>query len=254
MRVQAMSVGFMAIAASTPVITGYLRTEFPMMQGSMEWALLFISAATGAVFGALGIRFSGPTNIISTALIGMYGALQTVASLGYSFTAGLGVQDNAEGKRGCTTNGCYATVVVFGVLLLLAVLNQFKFKEVPLVEVPEDATKFKRLSLRVYNVVFTLLQPLFVFNNTLEEFGNDLTPDQADQARLKAMESFYQVLSFAGTVSVLSFTISMLVSTVELFITGVYTRTGNMMKLGAEYAVFPQILIRCECLKEHSLD
>ena len=99
-------------------------------------------------------------------------------------------------------------------------------------EVPEGATCWKRFTLRIYNVVFTLPQPLFVFNNSLEEMGNDLSPDAIARVQQEAIESCYQVLSFAGTVCVLSFTCSMLASTVELFVAGVYTRTGNMMKLG----------------------
>ena len=49
MRVQAMSVGFMSIAAATPAITGYFRLEVPMLMGSVEWALLFMSALVRAM-------------------------------------------------------------------------------------------------------------------------------------------------------------------------------------------------------------
>ena len=41
-----------------------------------------------------------------------------------------------------------------------------------------------------------------------------------------------QVLSFAASVLVISYASSMLASTIELFVNGVYTRTGSMMKLG----------------------
>ena len=68
---------------------------------AVEWVILGISSFTGILFGSLGIKFAGPTNIVSTALIGAYGALQTVASLGYEFTEGLGVGDTAEGSCYC---------------------------------------------------------------------------------------------------------------------------------------------------------
>ena len=52
------------------------------------------------------------------------GALETVASLGFAFTSGLGLGDTADGERGCTTTGCYITLGVFGLLLLLGIFNQ----------------------------------------------------------------------------------------------------------------------------------
>ena len=66
-----MSVKFMAVGATTPAITGILRTEFPMLEDSMDWALLLIGTVVGSIFGALGIRFAGPTNVVSTAVIGI---------------------------------------------------------------------------------------------------------------------------------------------------------------------------------------
>ena len=79
--------------------------------------------------------------------------------------------------------------------MIVISLLQFKFKEVPLVEIPEDAGCWKKFSLRIYNLIFTLMQPLFVVNGSLDEMGNDITADQIAAETDKAIESVYQVRS-----------------------------------------------------------
>ena len=69
-------------------------------------------------------------------------------------------------------------------------------------------------------------------NNALDEMGNEITPEQMAEVQAKAMQSFYQVLSFAASICALSFSCSLLVSTIELWIYGIYTRTDAMMTLG----------------------
>jgi hypothetical protein len=82
----------------------------------------------------------------------VYATLQIIASLGFEFTKGLSLGDNGAkpSQRGCTTDGCFICLACFGLLLFLAICNQFKFKEIPRAEVPEDAKCCRRLVLRVH--------------------------------------------------------------------------------------------------------
>ena len=106
-------------------------------------------------------------------LIGVYASPQIVVSLGFGFTKGLG-----PGGDGCTTNGCFATISVTLFILVIAIWNQFKFKEIPMMEVPEDAKCCKRMALRVHNLIFTLLEPMFVVRHPLTPLYGLLARDQ----------------------------------------------------------------------------
>ena len=231
MRVQSMSVGAFVVASTMPMITGKIRQEAPMVMPQIEWIMLALSGITGIVFGFLGIKFEGAVNILSTSMIGIYGALQTVASLDFPFTRGLSVADGDQ--RGCTSDACFVTMGVTAFIFICSIYNQIKFKSIPTTEVPDDAGQARKCVLRLYNVIFTLLEPIFVMNKSLEEMGNALSPDAMAAEQNVAPMACYQVLSFAASVCTITFAVSFMVSTIELFISGVYTHAGPMMTLGS---------------------
>jgi hypothetical protein len=228
MRVQSMSVGAFAVTSLTPTIEGYIRDEYPMMVSKLDWIILIASGAAGVVIGAIGLKLESSVDIVSTAMIGVYAALQIVASLGLEFTKGLGVGDGDD--SGCRSTTCFVTLGSCVAVLLLAIWNQVKFKKVPTVEVPDDAGKMKRCGLRIYNLVFTLLEPCFIMNSTLEDFGNEGADHEA--AKQKAIAAGFTICAFAANVCAVSFSASMVAATVELFISGVYTQAGPIKKLG----------------------
>ena len=69
-------------------------------------------------------------------------------------------------------------------------------------------------------------------NTSLDEMGNGLGPDELAVVSERMRESIYQMLSFFASLAAISFSISMMVSTVELWIYGVYSRTEPMQMLG----------------------
>lgn len=249
MRMQAMTIGFIILGMSSNAFRALIAEQYPRVVPVMQWALVMVGLLLGTILGAITIRYEAPVTMIATALLGGYTALLVVASMGYEFTDGLTISDIANGTTGCTIWSCHTALVATVIYSLIGLLNQITFRNPEALEMLEDPGCYKRWLKRVWLFAKTFCEPIFTLNDTLVELGRDgVTPDEEQVAMQTFYTSLKKLISFIGNCTVLVSAASLLVSTVELFISGVYLRTPAMTYLGVGflgislYIVFTTIL------------
>eukprot|EP01048_Picozoa_sp_COSAG05_P016889 COSAG05_NODE_2234_length_3350_cov_2.022093_2_plen_439_part_00 len=254
MQVQSMAWGFLVSAVTVPLYIGVLREQLGSeILPLMSWVLLAISVIFGQIITAFSMRHEVTVNIIFSALFGVYAGLLIVASLGYKFTEGLSAGDIMSGKGGCTTTSCYITLGVTSFVALLSLYNQIlikKFVDGGSIDMPGTLLDFNgasnseeggKVQAGCYAAsvhywwcsLKVAADPVFTLNESLVTIGDpECTEDGKKAAVGEFVDSIYKLLTSLGFLVVFMCTITLVISTVELFAMGAYTRTSSMTVLG----------------------
>jgi hypothetical protein len=232
-RMQGMTIGFIVMAVSSAFISGWIRTEYPDTTPAMEWIMSGIGVTLGGIIGGLALKFNQAVNLVATSFFGAYSALLIVASMDLEFTQGLSIEDMTTGKMGCSDIGCYATLVGAVLFGLFGFCNQLMLKDPAVLEALENPGCYRRWLKRFWLAMKVWGEPILTLNQTLIDIGDpDITPEGEAAAIQKFKNSMFKMLAFLGNIAVLSGSVTLLVSTIELFVMGVYSRTTNMTFLG----------------------
>lgn len=233
MRMQAMTIGFIILGMSSNTFRGLIAEKYPRVVPVMQWALMLLGLIIGIVLGQITMRFETAVTILATSLLGAYSALLIVASMGFEFTEGLTISDIANGTTGCTIWSCHTALVATMLFALIGIINQRTFKDPDALEMLEDPGCYKRWLKRVWLFAKTFCEPIFTLNDTLIELGRDgVTPAEEEVAMQTFYTSLKKLISFIGNCTVLVCSGSLFISTIELFIVGIYSRTASMTYLG----------------------
>lgn len=232
-RMQGMTIGFMVMAVSSAFISGWIRTNYPQVTPAMEWVMTGIGVVFGGIVGALSLKFNQAVNLVATSFFGAYSALLIVASMDLKFTQGLSIEDMTTGKMGCSDIGCYVTLIATILFGLFGFVNQMMLRDPAKLEELEDPGCYRRWLKRFWLSMKVWGEPILTLNQTLIDIGDpDITPEGEAAAIKRFKDSVYKMMAFLGNVAILTGSVTLLVSTIELFIMGVYTRTPNMTFLG----------------------
>lgn len=233
MRMQAMTIGFIILGMSSNTFRGLIAEKYPRVVPVMQWALMLLGLIIGIVLGQITMRFETAVTILATSLLGAYSALLIVASMGFEFTEGLTISDIANGTTGCTIWSCHTALVATMLFALIGIINQRTFKDPDALEMLEEPGCYKRWLKRVWLFAKTFCEPIFTLNDTLIELGRDgVTPAEEEVAMQTFYTSLKKLISFIGNCTVLVCSGSLFISTIELFIVGIYSRTASMTYLG----------------------
>ena len=232
-RMQGMTVGFMIMAVSSSFISGLIREEWPQLTPVMEWVMSAVGVVMGGIVGSIALKFDTAVNLVATSIIGAYSALLIVASMDLEFTSGLSMSDMASGNMGCTSIGCYGVLVGALLWALLGFCNQMALKDPAALESLENPGCYKRWLKRVWFFLKVWAEPIFTLNEVLIKIGDpEITPEGEKEAIETLKTSVFKLVAFLGNITILSCCACLLISTIELFAMGVYTRTKTMMFLG----------------------
>lgn len=232
-RMQGMTIGFMGMAVSSSFISGWIRTEYPEVTPAMEWVMSGIGVTFGGLIGTISLKYNQGVNLVATSFFGAYSALLIVASMDLEFTQGLSIEDMTTGNMGCADVRCYAALVGTVLFALFGFFNQLMLKDPAALESLDDPGCYKRGLQRFWLVMKVWGEPILTLNQTLVDIGDpEITPEGEAAAIQKFKNSMFKMLAFLGNIAVLTGSVTLLVSTIELFVMGVYTRTGNMTFVG----------------------
>ena len=243
-RMQAMTIGFIILGMSSSTFTGLIAQQYPRVIPVMQWALVLVGLVIGFILGVIAMKFETAVTMLATALLGAYTALLIVASMGFEFTNGLTISDIANGTTGCTIWSCHTALVVTILYALIGLLNQMTFRNPEELEMLENPGCYKRWLQRIWRVTKSFCEPIFTLNDTLIELGREgVTPDEEKVAWKTFYTSLKKLISFLGNCTVLVTAVSLLFSTIELFVSGVYMRTPSMTYLGISFFVISLYII-----------
>jgi hypothetical protein len=241
-RVQGFTWGFMLSAATGAVYAAHLRENYPLVVPLMAWIIFATSLAQGYFIGVASLIWEFRVNQIFTSLAGAISGLMVVASLGYDFTTGLSIGAMASGNGGCSSPGCYAAVILTLLFAVVSAINQSTFRDPDHLLGLERKGCYKRVMAKAWMAIAVFCQPVFIMDRTLAIIGsNDADIDEEDRAEAiqRLLDSVAKLLQFIGQWLLLGGTATLVVSTLELFALGVYTRTKAMTYLG--------LLLLCTC-------
>jgi len=129
--------------------------------------------------------------------------------------------------------GCYVTLIGTMLFGLLGFMNQLMLRDPAALEALEEPGCYRRWLKRVWLFMKVWAEPIFTLNQTLIDIGDpDITPEGEAAAVKRFRDSLFKMFAFFGNVGILACSATLLVSTIELFVMGVYSRTANMTFLG----------------------
>eukprot|EP01047_Picozoa_sp_COSAG01_P009103 COSAG01_NODE_369_length_18046_cov_130.301443_18_plen_612_part_00 len=243
-KVQGMSWGFMATAMVGSLYAKQLRQSWPMLIPLMAWIIFGISIAQGWLIGLISMSQEVFVNIVFTSLAGAFVALLVVASLGYEFTQGLSLQDLGSGHGGCDSTSCYVTVVFTMAWAVLGMYNQVLFRDTHKLTDVENLGCYKRILKKVWIFIATFCQPIFIMDTTLVTMGTDgKSAEEINESMLRFKDALAKLLTFCGHWILFGCTMTLVVSTLELFTLGIYTRTVPMTLFGLAMLVVCALLL-----------
>ena len=113
--IQGMSVGAAGSVFAEAFVMGHIvdALDPAHVDFLLPWIQMALRGACGGVVVKLFLRFADARDMASTVASGAIGSMQVFCSFGFEFTKSLELSAIMSGEFGCTSFGCYATLVVF---------------------------------------------------------------------------------------------------------------------------------------------
>lgn len=177
--IQGMAVGSAGTIFVEAFVMGYINKglEPETVEYLLPWIQLALRLCCGGIVVKLFLKFADARDMGSTVVSGAVSALQIFCSFGFSFTQSLGIGSIMSGDFGCTSAGCYYTLVFF---VLFAALGAFsQMKQFAVEQAQEAGTfepkgKFDKISAYMNDKLKILLE----VNQTVLDASEDHTPEE----------------------------------------------------------------------------
>eukprot|EP01043_Picozoa_sp_COSAG02_P027886 COSAG02_NODE_1664_length_11434_cov_51.455404_9_plen_1033_part_00 len=217
--IQGMAVGSAGSIFIEAFAMGYIRQwmEPETVEFLLPWIQLALRLCCGGIVVKLFLRFADARDMGSTVVSGAVGSLQVFCSFGFSFTQSLEIGNIMSGQFGCTSQGCYFTLlffVLFAAVGAWAQLKSFAVEKAQEAGTFEPKGKLDEISAFMNDKLKVLME----INQTLLDASEDHTPEELAELAKRHMLLVMQVMQLLSFLVCLMSGLTVSMEMVELLV------------------------------------
>ena len=226
---QGFALSYITVLYTLDFWIGDLRQAEPELGPFMDWVVLGITGALGAVYAFLNIKYPDILNVFCSAIVGAFVSMQIVCVAGifenWFWTFEVSAAAIAMGVPGCTVMGCYIFMSFWIAVTACALVIQFKYAKIDKMEEQAEATSFEKFMYQISHCFIMLME----LNTSLSEAGEFHSPEEMEMLATRHSRTWVKATTLISDSCIIVFSASLWIGVVELLARGIMTKSGSLV-------------------------